>query len=1430
LGVYTILSQLTAYPFDLIAHPIENGFTLVEASAGTGKTYSITWLVIRLILERSLTAEQILVVTFTTAATEELRERIRSHITEVLATWHEAKARHSDDELARLYHGLSAEQQRQAPLQLQHVLEHFEDIQISTIHGFCSQALKDYGHEAGIESKPVNTHLQPLFDEIVDDYRSLVLSISSLPALRLMRVLKKELKVDRDQDLMPMCRMLEIGGWAHVLSDPLPLPPCDDIALQQRFVRLIQASQVLTHSEVSQEQLTSQINKDLNPSSTIIQTQNESSSNDHNPLPLPLGKTVLDEESSYQAWEQKQTHLNQTHLNQTHSTNDNQTIISDQTVNNESISVMPTDVVDAWRHIAQNFERDLQKDVLVILKQESLYVDLRNELYNMNQQAVWNKGGGEEAQLLGWIAIQRLQELGIFEVDCTTTTVVDPALIKALLSLTTDLKTLSTQELKAKLNKRKKKENQIFFDFTHPICDAIDQMIALMSHIAIGMNAWFRQGFVSYALQEIPMRKAQEGWMSTDDLIHQTYQALQVANSTLLQALRTRYKTALIDEFQDTDPSQWGIFSRIFNPNEGQTPVYLIGDPKQSIYRFRGADLNAYLAVKSATAPHRRFTMSRNFRSDPRILNVLNQFFDGRTPNLQDHYWDNVPAGSSSEGKGFFEDERVPYIHVDGGRDNRLSEVPAIKWVYFPQDLNLKPNEDLVEYVAADVAKFLKAEHQIGVEGKKRTVRVNDIGILVQTNKRARLVAAALARRGIPSTVVSDQSVYKTQAAAHCERLLRGILMPHNDEALRASLSASFFAMNAQDVSRYTEALRSIYVRIHELWVMQGLASAFRHLLYHPQLTLIQRILKQSDGAEILTHLTHLIERLQYAASHFTLSPELTLQWLRERRLEEGIEVADEDKVRPHIEEDAVEVVTIHRSKGLEYPILYCPDLWTSGSSVRKKNIMVLEPVQAGAPRSLDIRLLADSPPEPYRDQAHKQVHAAEARERRRLLYVALTRAVHHCCLYVSLGNKFQNNPLYFMLLGPDTTPYKKKKDGEAMILDRMHERIAMVDHDVAWEVRYATPSKKPWKTETELQTQMAVHIHPNSTDPHFATSSFTSLSRQILSQKKFTFSLAEQPELDESNQTYARAAIPYHGAPPALLTLPRSARFGECVHALLEYLDFAKCDPTQLEKHIRHSFRQWGFPFNLIDDMRNGLWELLHTPLGIMTQHLRLRDLAWSHRRQEISFEISLKSLKANDSVAHHDYLDANLLNQILALDPACEGIAPFPDHFILHGYLKGSIDLLFQHPQSNPPRYFIADYKSNWLGEGETSSLAHYHPNALQLVMTEHLYILQSHIYLVALYRLLQQKLGHTFNPKQHMGASLYLFIRGLAGMQSVIPAEHAFHINNPDGSITQQHIAGLYVHRPPVQVTALLSTALDQPHIARKQLKKLHQLGSR
>ncbi len=1352
--------------FDLLGHDLQKGYTLVEASAGTGKTYSITWLVARLLLEQELKAEELLVVTFTIAATQELDSRIRVHLNEVLAKWPRQESEQNEEtlgtELWTLYQNLTVEQRQAAPARLQQALDHFDLAQISTIHGFCGQMLRDYSLESGVEANQVQTHLSPLFEEISEDFRSLVISEASRPALRLMNAISKKLKHDVES-LVKICKFLEPEGWASVYCDPLLLPKQSHEAIPEHLEHLIEASK-----------------------SSILP-----------PPPAPfedeLQKDVLQDEASLNQQDKDQNSLFSEALLPT----------------SKPCDLSPSHVVEAWSYIGDLFDYTVNIRLLPALQKEELRTSLQNELQTLNAQVKWNSGGGEGLQQMGWEAIELILDL-VKQGRSTTSTI---------LALNKDLSFLSTVGIVGKMNKITK-VNKPFLDFSHPLSDILNDLSAIIDESMIAMRTWFRWGFAVYAQKELSRRKQAEGWVSTNDLVRLTHAALHRPDGQFLARVRERFGAALIDEFQDTDPMQWGIFSKCLDPQQSRAITYLIGDPKQSIYRFRGADLNAYLAVKLGIKPERAFTMSRNFRSDPRLLDALNQHFDPRQDLHQLNYGEVVKAGTPSEGSGFFLDEQVPYVHVDGGRENRAQDFSALRWRYFELDLVKTRDENLAEYVAEDVSQFLSKGYTLGTGAKKRQVALSDIGILTRTNLFAMQVSVALAKRGIASTIRGDDDVFKTTAAGQLERLVRAMLLPEDEGALRSALAVELLGFDAWDVQNYSDSLKEVFTQLHGIWINQGFAAAFHALLHDPQLQVIERALRLSDGARDLSRMIHASERIQAREGSFKLSPELTLQWLRERRLDSDIEASEEDEVRPHIDTDAVEVVTVHRSKGLEYGILFCPDLWIVGGG-RKEEIRVTEPAKPGEPRSLDLRL--DTSEE--LKKIEKEIAEASQREERRLLYVALTRAVHHCSIYLSVPSKnFHLSPLYSMIMGTAPQPKTKPKRAEYdyLVSERGAQRYINTQGELRFDIERHAPRFNIWRGASDDSQTLAVHQHELQIDQDWRISSFSSLAQLAEAKRERMLVLEELPELDEATHGKVKAPMVYSGKQPPLIDLSGSARFGQCIHALLEKLDFYQCQESDLEYLTEQVLNAWGFDKGYASRVASGLMLALNTPLAssqpppeagswALNDWARyelsgfcLYNLPRSHRRDEVQFQLPLSKEQT---------LSAALLNRILRLDPACQGLPSLPDDLQLQGFLKGSIDLMFRVPQHGQDRYYIVDYKTHWLGDEEGSQLGHYHPQALQEIMNLHYYHLQSHLYLVVLHRLLKQKLGQTYQAERHLGGSYYLFLRGMAGPVSRIK----------QGAVDQGS-AGVYLHRPMHLVTELLSLALSKPQAAEQKLKEL------
>jgi len=413
------------------------------------------------------------------------------------------------------------------------------------------------------------------------------------------------------------------------------------------------------------------------------------------------------------------------------------------------------------------------------------------------------------------------------------------------------------------------------------------------------------------------------------------------------------------------------------------------------------------------------------------------------------------------------------------------------------------------------------------------------------------------------------------------------------------------------------------------------------------------------------------------------------------------------------------------------------------------------------------------------------------------------------------------------MIMGVTPKPSGKPKRAELdhVVSEQGQTRFLEAQGQVNFKIEYRVPKITSWGGSREEDRPLAVHPTPEPTREAWQIASFTSLSHVALARAEEQLTLEELPELDESVHGKVLAPIEYHGPQPPLIKLSGSARFGQCLHALLERLDF-RHDLSEIERLTEALLRAWGFDLHLTGQVARGIWLALQTPLAMAVPHpnagrdeyavwhehnlreLRLCDLPREMRRDEVQFELPL---------AGELPLSGALLNRILRLDPACHELPTFPEDFQLQGFLKGSIDLLFRVERGGVMRYYLADYKSHWLGDESGSQLGHYHPEALRVVMNTHLYHVQSHLYQVVLYRLLRDRLGQNYQHHMQFGGSLYLFLRGMAGEESRIISG-----GRDEGT------AGVYVHRPSQQVTELLSLALDRPQEAAKRLDGL--LGGR
>ena len=542
------------------------------------------------------------------------------------------------------------------------------------------------------------------------------------------------------------------------------------------------------------------------------------------------------------------------------------------------------------------------------------------------------------------------------------------------------------------------------------------------------------------ARSELQRRKERAGLMTYDDLLTRLDDILHgPAGEVGVRRLRERYRVVLVDEFQDTDPVQWSILRRAFAG--GDSTLVLIGDPKQAIYAFRGADVYAYLdAAKSAGE---RATLGVNWRSDQGLIDAYDALFGG--------------AKLGHEGIAY-----LPVRATEANQRPRMSGTPLRIRVVDRQDVKTTPRgyastgparEYIAKDLAADIVKLLNSGAEIAGTGP---VRPGHVAVLVQTNRTAALIRDALDAAGVPAVINGAGSVFGTEPARHWLRLLEALERPTAPTRAHAAALTPFLGWSAERVATAgDEAWEDVHRRLHE-WAavlrQRGVASLAETIALGEGLP--ERILARVDGERALTDLRHVAELLHAAATAEQLGTTALVGWLRRRIAEAGQDTGDEDRSRRlESDEEAVQVLTVHRSKGLEFPVVYYPYLWDPSYIPSGVPVAFHDP-DAGDRRTIDVGLEG-----PDFDKHKRQELVEQRGEDLRLAYVALTRAQHQAVVWWVAAWNCRDSALGRLLFAREadgTVP----ADGAAT--RRATRRPGRASRRCATRRRAASPSSAP--------------------------------------------------------------------------------------------------------------------------------------------------------------------------------------------------------------------------------------------------------------------------------------------------------------------------------------------------------------------------------
>ncbi|WP_298132899.1 UvrD-helicase domain-containing protein [Micropruina sp.] len=868
-----------------------------------------------------------------------------------------------------------------------------------------------------------------------------------------------------------------------------------------------------------------------------------------------------------------------------------------------------------------------------------------------------------------------------------------------------------------------------------------------------------RVGFAQRVRKVAAERRRQLGVLTFDDQLVRLRDTLadEKTGETSCERLRSRFDAVLVDEFQDTDPVQWEILQRLF---DGHRRMVLIGDPKQAIYTFRGADIAAYTTAVTTAAD--RFSLGVNHRSDAALVQGLGELFEGLQlgESIEVH-----PVTAHRPGCG---------VRTAGGA---ISPV-----VLRTLDQEIRPwqgHERIRADLVAQVRRLLDHE-ELADGGGWRAVQPGDIAILVRTNRGAARIAAALRAAGVPVALSGSDSIYGSPAADDWLVLLQALASQRRNEVRHALISA-FFGLTLGDLASADDGQLADWTAMLRQWDRTlnraGVAALFASI--SAETTFIERVLSRPDGERLMTDFRHLAEVLHEASGHTRPSAAWLAEWLQNERTKT---VDDERTRRLETDAEAVQVKTVHGAKGLQYPIVLLPDLWTSpGGDDDGRGLLLHE----GGRAVLDLGGRDAS----GRSQRWRRSQTEDAEEALRLLYVAFTRARSQVIAWWARTPHTPRSALQRVLYRDRERLPAAPASGYP--LDRTPGSLSPADLPWMRAARaVAVQSVEPGapaslRADTGSVPMLRALSFDRTIDPDWRRTSYSGLTAGVH---------AEAPLLaDEPEQTESIVPSAFDTAPSPMSDLPGGTQFGTLVHALFEQVDPGPNEDA-LRARLRAAAAEWlpRFPLPGVTpaELADALVPAFMTPLGPLTDDRSLAQLPVGDRLAELNFDLPMvpsTTFTLGDLAelmrAHLSPDDPLVGYPALLADPA---LAVQP----LKGFLTGSIDAVFRVGAPAGPRFVVVDYKTNRLG-GEELTLGHYAQGPMVAAMCASHYPLQALLYCVALHRFLAGRL-HGYRPEVHLGGVLYLFVRGMGGPAS-----------GPD--------TGVFAWQPPASLVEELSRRL-------------------
>ena len=1184
----------TSNRFQANHYPLDAGVRLLEASAGTGKTFALAHLVLRLVAERKLNLQELLVVTFTEAAAAELRDRIGCRLNEALKALLQYQANgisssvnnESIDSILAEWieiNGNDPQTRRTLASQLLIALEGLERADITTIHGFCRRSLRRQALQNGTA-----------------------------------------MEVSLDDDSQKLVQEVAYDYWEHQI---LTLHAEDVSGLMQAGLSADQLSKAL-----------SQLDGDC-----AVRIMKGDGSIDPS---VPL------------------------------------------------IEAFPQWLMESWNDFKKQWNLD-GKALETAFRHCS--TDWRSRGQNETKPYSPKPKKDRAGEISNWI--QRQNNKDRSEIHYATV-----------------------------------RQQKLLGDYFHPgafskaarRCGENEPSLPLPKLQTTIATLWdgpaervWRHA-LNNGLRTLANRRAQRGVMSFSGLLDALDPRDNDADTQRwLAPIQERYRVALIDEFQDTDPLQWRLLQACFS-----TPHHLllmVGDPKQAIYRFRGGDLNTYKQARQVV--DQTDNLLDNWRTTSPLMEALNQLM---APGLTRSSLEVQPVTPCAKSQPLNLPEEECSLQLIELQSNASDDRPT----------RTALESFIPHWVGCHALHLLKSDPSLNP---------SDLCVLVSRHRQAEAVREQLARRGLPSRLISHGDVFNTTGASALQHLLDALAQPADGRCLRRLACSALVQWSSQhlkaaetngDLDRLAGQLRTLRNEAPGL----GLLGCLSQLLQGRTLADL------SSRGRLLGDIQQCARLVQDAMHGQGLDLGSAADWLRRQRLQ-PLEPTPEIR-QPHsaLAEQAVAVVTVHRSKGLQYPVVICPYLWQAPADDRGPLWRVSSEDPQG---TWQVALNRDWG---SGRRAAELNHADNAAEAERLAYVALTRAERHLVVFWAAAVGQEANPLstWVQALATLSTPLIS---------------------------RHAPPKTNDMMFRQPIPSQGILHLSPVPRRPLDRSWGRTSYSAWTSSQPSHPRSAPADPRsLEEGRDIDAVAAsesqAKHHDAAERngpLAAFPKGPGAGDCLHRILERLTFeAPLEQTTNQVVVDEELTRAGIDLKHSNAVFSVLETLLTSRLGGPLKNLRLCDLPAGRRLHELSFDLPVAQQGhpvSSEGLAHAFEADSeHRFGKLYAQDLRRLDIRS-------RGFLTGSIDLVFTDGDDpSTARWWVLDWKSNWIGERDDSGRGiacgpqHYNQAAMEEQMLSHHYPLQAHLYLVALDRYLSWRLNG-YEPERHLGGYAYVFLRGIS-----------------------------------------------------------------